>query len=233
MRKIIYIFLIPLSLFSQTQKIEITTDVESSIIFINDNFLGNGRVETELKPGVYYLEIFESERIFNPQKITDTIIVSNGTPIILDYKFEDRITINSNPHDAFVSDDSSIIGRTPLAFIPRSKEYKIFKDGFDSKSLPVEELKPITNIDLKFTGVEPSAKFIETFWFKALFGSAVAFGASAAYFKMKADNSYDTYLETRDKRYLDDTDRYDEFSAAAFALLQINFGVLIYYFVFD
>ncbi len=233
MRKIIYILLLPLSIFSQTQNIEIITNVESSIIFINDNFMGNGRAETEAKPGIYYLEIFESNRIFNPQKISDTIIVSSETPIVLEYKFKDRITLNSKPHDAVVSDDYSIIGRTPLAFIPKSNEYKIFKDGFDSKSLPVEELKLITNIELKFTGIEPSANFIETFWFKALFGTAVTFGASAAYFKMKADDSYDTYLKTRDKQYLEDTDRYDVFSAAAFALLQINFGVLIYYFVFD
>lgn len=233
MRKIIYILLIPLSLFSQSKKIEIITNVESSLIFINENLIGNGRIETEIKPGEHCVEIFESDRIFNPQKITDNIFVNDDSPNVYEYNFNEKIILNSNPHDAFISDDSSIIGKTPLAFVPRSDEYKIFKNGYAPISMPVDELKPITNIELKFTGIEPSVKFIDTFWFKALYGSAVAFGASAAYFKMKADDSYDTYLETRDKGYLDDTDRYDVFSAAAFALLQINFGVLIYYFVFD
>lgn len=225
--------LIPICLFSQTQKIEINTNNEFSQIYINNKFIGEGAASIDLEPGTYYLEIIEGKRIYNPQRILDTIYVKANSRDIFEYNFDKKIMITTNPPDAEIIYDSTTIGRTPLAFIPKAREYKISKNGYTSKIFITDELKPATNFDLEYTGSPQSPKFIDTFWFKALFGSAITFGASAAYFKMKADDSYDKYLETKNRGHLDDTDRYDVFSAAAFALLQINFGVLIYLFVFD
>ena len=105
------------------------------------------------------------------------------------------------------------------------------KPNYKSQLVQLDKYKVNTPIELESIKIEADGSFIKSSWFKVLFGSAVALGTAAAYFKIKADNRYKKYIETRDRKYLDETDKLDLYSGLAFGALQINFGLLIYYFI--
>lgn len=84
---------------------------------------------------------------------------------------------------------------------------------------------------IEFKEKEPN--FIDTDLFLISVGSAIIFGATAAYFKIESDKNYDKYLKTNDKSLLNKTDRYDVYSGIALGALEINFGFLIYKFLTD
>ena len=85
----------------------------------------------------------------------------------------------------------------------------------------------------KIKFVKNNDSFIDSDLFLVMVGSAVALGASAAYFKLESDNYYEKYEETNDKKYLDKTNRYDVYSGVSLGVLQVNFGFLIYKFLTD
>ncbi len=72
--------------------------------------------------------------------------------------------------------------------------------------------------------------FLNSNLFKLLIGTAVIFGGTSAYYKHLADENFDTYNISKEKTYLDKTHKYDLISGIAFGALQINFGILVYYF---
>lgn len=75
--------------------------------------------------------------------------------------------------------------------------------------------------------------FTSSYLFKGLITGVVALGATAAYFKIKADERFDQYNLTKDKTYLDETRKFDWISGISFSALQINLGFLIYYFLIE
>ena len=75
--------------------------------------------------------------------------------------------------------------------------------------------------------------FLDTDLFLVVVGSAVVFGATAAYFKLESDNLYEKYGHTDNKSKLDKIERYDLYSGLALGALEINFGFLIYKFLTD
>jgi hypothetical protein len=84
---------------------------------------------------------------------------------------------------------------------------------------------------IKFLG--PKETFIDSELFYIVVGSAVVFGAAAAYFKLESDDHYDKYLITNDSAYKKKTDRYDLYSGIALGVMEINVGILIYKFLTD
>jgi len=84
---------------------------------------------------------------------------------------------------------------------------------------------------IEFKKKEPN--FIDSDLFLIVAGSAVAFGATAAYFKLESDASYDKYKLTNNKSHLTKTDRYDLYSGISLGLMEINFGYLVYKFLTD
>lgn len=75
--------------------------------------------------------------------------------------------------------------------------------------------------------------FVESDLFYIVVGSAVAFGAAAAYLKTESDKNYDKYILSGNKNYLNKTNNLDVYSGIALGALQINFGYLIYRFLTD
>ncbi len=63
--------------FSQNCKasISINTDDDSSLIFLNDNFLGKGNVSIEAPKGTYFIKVTKSIMKWNAKNIYDTIQV--------------------------------------------------------------------------------------------------------------------------------------------------------------
>src|SRR5690606_12850649 len=129
--------------------------------------------------------------------------------------------------------NDSIIGYTPIRLPLSLKEVHLSRNNYSSENINLHNVPVQPRVKLNFLGTENDEPFIHSTLFKILIGSAVALGATAAYFKIEADNNFDKYTETRQSVYLENTDQYDLYSGLAFGALQINFGVLLYLFLIE
>jgi hypothetical protein len=119
--------------------------------------------------------------------------------------------------DDIVPKGSLLEIRTPRNFY--NNKQALFKNH--ANNISVINVKP------------PKSTFINSDLFLVLVGSAVTFGAVAAYFKLESDISYEKYLDTNNKKYLKKTDNFDIYSGVALGVLEVNFGFLIYKFLTD
>jgi hypothetical protein len=215
---VILIFIGAMPSFSQdcTAAITIKSDIENATVFINDSFLGKGsEIKTELKTGNYKIE------------------VNDCSEIILNYSFNNKVLINSEPENAYVFINDSLVGFTPLLLSNKFETLNLEKPDYKSKKVSLSEIKSNEKIKLDFTGEDDNESFYESTIFKILVGTAVALGASTAYFKLEADKRFDEYKVTGDPELLNQTDRLDVISGVTFVALQINFGLIIYLFLSD
>ena len=238
MKKVlIHIFLLIIAgLFTYAQNdclvpVTINSNIDSSLIFIDGNLVGSGNVEVDLEINSHEIVLMSSTNKWGSEIIRDSIqVTSCDDSLLLSYNFEQMTTILSNP-DAAVVANNLVIGYTPLSLSMNYKNVTLQKTGYDSRSILLQNVTVQPNVQLKFTGDVKQEPFIKSTLFKILVGSAVALGATAAYFKLEADKNFDKYLETRNNSYLDDTDAFDLYSGIAFGALQLNFGALLYYFL--
>lgn len=237
MRKIVILStLLLLSIFTciHSQNLLISTNSEDAMIYINDEFIGNESVNLQLDSGEYNLFVVERNRGWDTKRYADTVkIDEDGDEIVFNYTFEKRIHINTIPQNASIMYHDSLLGYTPLEIDLHYSELLVHKNDYSSRKILLADFNPAETIKLNFEGQNREKHFVDTPWFGILIGSAVILGATAAYFKIEADQKYDEYNLTRNKELLDEINRLDLYSGISFAMLQINFGYLIYEFIFD
>lgn len=135
--------------------------------------------------------------------------------------------LNSNGYAALVLNkdiSNNLLHKNSLVELKLNREWKR------------TSLNNIDNNFQKSTIVNYKTKepnFIDTDLFLVVVGSAVVFGATAAYFKLESDALYQKYNGSNNKSKLDQIDRYDFYSGLALGALEINFGYLIYKFLTD
>ncbi|MCK9280335.1 MAG: hypothetical protein M0P71_06935 [Melioribacteraceae bacterium] len=86
------------------------------------------------------------------------------------------------------------------------------------------------NQSIKFP-YENNDKFFNSTLSKILVGSAVVLGGVSAYFKLKADKEFENH--SNNNNYESNYNTYDTISGVSLGLLQVNIGILIYYFLSD
>lgn len=211
----------------------VKTDEEKSIIELNNKFLGYGKIETRIDTGNYILSVHEPFDKWDSKYFLDTLNVSNCNDIKLSYNFNSDVYLKTNPQDVYVYTKDSVLGNTPL-FIPLKYDLiELSKPGYQSKIIHLNQLSSNNLINLKYTGENVTKSFYEKEIFKILVGTMVLLGGTTAYFKLKADNRYESYLSTENQTYLDQTKKFDTISGITMTALQINFGILIFYFLTD
>ena len=211
----------------------VKTDEEKSIIKLNGKFLGLGNIETRIDTGKYILSVHEPFERWDSKYFLDTLNVSNCNDIKVNYNFNSAVYLKTDPLDVYVYSKDSLLGNTPL-FVPlKYNLVELSSPGYQSKSVYLNQLDGNDLIRLKYTGENISKSFYEKDIFKILVGTMVLLGGATAYFKLKADNRYDSYLSTDQQVYLDQTKKFDTISGITMTALQINFGILIYYFLKD
>lgn len=217
-----------------TSILEIETNKDSALIFINDKLEGFGKVRREVALGKYYLTIKENLERWNEHEINDSVIVKLcDKEYLISFNLFDKYYVDSRPQDAAVFIYDSLMAYTPN-FISVNQFHTIILRKKDySKSVHSSELSLYNRIPLELPVQEKNESFSDSDWFKILLGSAAVLGAASAYFKIKADNRYEDFLKSKDAGKLKEVDRLDLYSGIAFGLLQINFGYLIYRFLFD
>jgi hypothetical protein len=211
-------------------KLIVKTNNKNSSIFINNNLVSFGNLDTVLLKGKYVIKAKESIKTWDSETFTDTLNLTECDEVVrFEYNFEEDIYFDTNPQNAAVYQADSLLGYTPLFLNTNITNIKIDKPKYAPKEL--ETLNNARTLDLAFIGEKKEFSFIESPLKEILMGSAFVLGAASAYFKLKANDKYERYLDTRDENYLDQTNNLDLYSGIAFGALQINFGVLIYYFL--
>ncbi|MGE5430517.1 MAG: hypothetical protein ACM3QX_05545 [Syntrophomonadaceae bacterium] len=217
-----------------TSLLNISTGDSSSVIYLNDSFIGSGNASLEVKKGRYKIFIKDEARKWGARGIEDSVNITEcGITKNLEYSFKKAYFLRTVPDNAEVYYRDSLLGSTPLSIYKTIQQIEIKKTNYRPVFLSGEELAKSPVIDLEFMGKRTPESFFKTNMFKVLLGTAVAFGSAAVYFKIKANNTYDEYNLSRDSALLDRTNRYDLYSGIAFGALQVNFGALIYFFLVD
>ena len=109
-------------------------------------------------------------------------------------------------------------------------ELNIKRREYRSENISLNNSGKFEDIKLFYTGKKNGEDFLQTNLFKILVGTAILFGGTSAYYKLKADNNFDQYNSTNIQDYLNKTHRYDTISGILFGALQLNFAALIYFF---
>ncbi len=211
--------------------VTINTDINNYHIYLNGAKLDSTK-NLQLRSGTYIFKLVESDGIWNSKEITDTITIQNCNPLNLSYNFSgDNYFLQTDPPDAQVIENDSIIGYTPLLLSAGFNNLLLSKKDYAEKFISSNELKNPKVIKLDFIGNGENKSFYGSPKFLILVGTAVALGAATAYYKLKADNKFDEYQITGNPELLDETDRYDLISGITFTAMQIDFGALIYFFL--
>jgi len=234
--KILFTFVYLNTLFAQDCKsiLEIETNRDSSLIFINNQLIGYGKIRKEVSPDKYFITIKENIYKWNEHEINDSINIKLcDKEYLISYNLFDKIFVDTKPQDASIYIYDSLLARTPnFVNVNEFQNVLLKKNGF-SKSLHSKELSAYNTISLELPKSEKNEIFSESDLFKVFVGTATIFGALSAYFKIKADNRYDEYQKSRDPSTLSEVKRLDLYSGIAFGLLQLNFGYLIYKFLIE
>lgn len=237
------IFLIVLSVYFMVpaqechNKLKIISDIPEVNIFINDTLVSpknglvtNEKLELVLEDGKYIVTVIENSEKWDPITFVDTIELSGCETKNLNYHFTSETLLETTPQDVYVYSNETLIGFTPLKISNHIKELTLFKPGYAEKKIMLDD-NPIQIVKLDFNGKKKSEPFVNTTLFKVLTGSAIALGAFTAYFKLKADDKFEDYRLSSNKKFLDETNKYDTISAVSLTLFQINFGYIIYRFL--
>lgn len=208
----------------------IKTDRTESLIYLNDEMIGRGNIQIELDAGEYNVLVKEGSNNWENKKLTGSVKLNECNHQTLTFNFNE-IYLRTNPQDAAVLSNDSLIGYTPLHLTNNFSSLQLTKPGYESKFISLtdyDEDKPFT---LDFIGKIKETSFYEQDLFKYLLAGIVVLGGTTAYFKLKADEKFEEYEITGDQKLLDQTENYDLISGITFTALQINFGVLIYFFL--
>lgn len=217
--------------------ISVKTNDSLAAVYINGTITGTGNnLMLKLPRGNYSIMVKDNKFKWGSRVIYDSLNINNcDTSVSLSYIFdiEKKIHINSIPSNAEVFYKDSLLGYTPLNLASDFSRIDIKKNMYQTKEVSIDGTSKEIDLNLSYLGKSKQTSFSRTSLFKLLLGSAVALGATAAYFKLKANDNFDKYNSTNDKKYQDNTNRYDLISGIAYGALQVNFGVLIYYFLND
>jgi hypothetical protein len=178
----------------------IKSDFELVNIFINDSLVSeNGNYQAEIEKGVYIIIADEVSDRWNSKTFIDTIQIKECDKIDLNYFFRYK-----NKNNVFEN-----------------------RSGFDSQDKYYMSDSAYNVIEIMNSRSIKKEKFIDSYLFKILSGSAILLGGTTAHFKIKADKYFDEYLLSQNKEKLDKTRKYDLISGITLAAFQINFGYIL------
>jgi len=215
-------------------RIFIRTDVERAKLFIDDNFISEGNnFELELEPGIYKIDMIQDFKKWDAGRIEDSLYIKDCSDLSFSFNLNNKLLIDSSPQNVYVRESDSVIGYTPMLIDHDFQTLKLQKPGYEEKLVSQEQIAAGIKPDLQFIGQMKGESFYESTLFKLLIGTAIALGATTAYYKLEADKIFDEYQITGDPALLDQTDKYDLISGITFVALQIDFGLILYLFLTD
>ena len=147
--------------------------------------------------------------------------------------------ITSQPYGATVKENGDFLGETPL-YISSTGSHRLIslnKDGYQSTTMPLDHdvrvsLQPNAGT---MTGGGETSPYLSINRTKSALpiylttAASVLAGATAAYFKIKADDAYGDYRQNGDQASLDRVHRDDTLAGVSLVLCEVNILALTYF----
>jgi hypothetical protein len=208
----------------------VSSDIENTEYFLNGNKVAEGKKGIiNSRTGSYTLTARESGNLWNPLSFSDTINIIDCGEYKFSFIFSSVLYLKSEPADAYVFRNDSLIGNTPVLITRGDDPVKLIKPGYKEAEFDGNAI--LNTVNLEKTRIRDEKNFYERSLFKYLIGGLIVFGGTTAYLKLEADKKFDQYQMTGNDDYLRQTRRYDLISGITFGAVQVNFGLLLYYFL--
>ncbi|MEO1074594.1 MAG: hypothetical protein AAFX41_01370 [Bacteroidota bacterium] len=202
----------------------------------------------EVAPGtIMVLALVGEPDTWDARRASATVDVSAGTTVVAKLDLPIRYRINSVPYGATVVHEApdgtqTQLGATPLSIdrpVRLDGTLHLDKDGYASQQLaPGSEFTNEQSVLLRPLRAEDGAEVIGLMearpnrWIDVAAGAlALAGGATAVYFKLRADDVDDRYRdpgspERGDPALRDEAARLDTYSAVGLGAMQVGLGVI-------
>jgi len=221
-------------------RLSVDSPVEGVQVFCDTTLLGVVPLrEVAVPSGRHLLRYLHPQRAqwLHPV-VAETLIVEEGANLERTARFQNICHVTSDPYGAEIRVRDSLLGRTPL-YVPLDAAgmVTISLAGYLTATLPVAPELHAMLIPVE-GGSEARPMFLSTEQSKsytpvvAAAGATVLSGAAAAYFKIRADRSYDDYRRGGNVDLLDDVRRDDLLAGLSLAASQLSL-VLLGYFLFS
>jgi hypothetical protein len=221
-----------------------------ALVYIDTTMIGKTPINSfALKEDTYTLKIINpvSSKSWEEQNFQTELTLSSDT--VIEVQFDYFYFFNSNPFDASVLLQDSLLGLTPLRYFSKEKLFgnllfrkKNYSDRiFNLKNYNFEtgcylNLEPLTTNtdDIVYKNRDTEFKTKRNFIVAGSFGAAaIISGYTTIKFKNIANNSYDRYLIYYDQKDLDDANRNDIFAAISLVVMQAALALAIYFLIVD
>jgi hypothetical protein len=223
--------------------IEVRTNIDSALVSIDGKPVGKTPLvldSLEVGKHVIVIQHPDKERWLAPA-IQDTIEAGSEGGRVLFYRLDIPLLVQSEPFNAEVYEGNQYMGTTPLLL--RNEEplrvLSLRKTGYAPAELaldPAGQRMLFVKLDKLADQGEEHELVVRrgengdgaSLPLIVAGASSVVFGAGAAYFKVKADNSYGKYLATGDPNSRSETRRFDTAAGILLAATQLGLGVFAY-----
>jgi hypothetical protein len=226
------------------------TGSDTALVFIDSERVGRTPLTIDsLPPGRHALRLLQTDiNSWLTGSIDDTVHLAPGEHRTLQYAFDRRVMVVTDPSGAVVYMGDSIAGTTPCVLLSRSaalpSSVTVERKGYEKTVLQLPggsagiaraELKKIwqseqpENVLMNESG---SSERTNLKLFVAA-GVAVAAGVTAAYLKIRADGQNNLYLSTGDAAFQRETHRLDTSAGVALFITEVGFAFFSYYLLSD
>lgn len=224
------------------------SDHKGLVVKIDGELIGYTPVEViSLSAGAHEIHVSHPNRAnWLDRDWLKEIDIIAGDTLRVKVAFERSYSIHSQPFGAAVFLADRKIGETPLFFNLNEgeiKEVTLTKEGFRDTTFSVGltdeqffdiALKPVTQsvaVPLDKKNKQSNSKL----YLYSAIGLSVVSGVTALYFRSRANDKYESYLQTgnpaRFNAFYDDARKFDRYAAISFGTFQISFIVSFYLFL--
>jgi hypothetical protein len=220
--------------------VTIQCNIDGARVYLDSDSVGTTPLTlSSVAPGKHALKLVPPDvENWLSEPMVDTLDVSGTAPIAARFSFEQKYLVLSTPSQASVFVGDSLMGTTPLVVKTASPSITLRLPGFEEVTLPTANAKRgILSADLKriwqttaeesiFKDSEENGSSLRLYLTGA---TTILAGATSAYFKVKADNTYSQYVRTGDPNQLAEVNRLDTAAGIALAVTQISLGIFTYF----
>jgi hypothetical protein len=227
-------------LYPQTTKISITSNVDSTLIFIDTLLLGyTPIINFEIKPGNYILKgISKKIGEWGTEIIENAIKLNTGDSINLDFNFKKRLKILTEPENAKIILHNISIGNSPINIFYKPNDIlKIEKENYAEETILLDSIKGESiKIILKARHNIDSSRMNDQIIRKNngnnlsyyIIGGGLVFGVLAVITKANADHLETEFRSNNDQDTKNKIRMYDTLSGISLILFEGCFLTLSY-----
>jgi len=226
--------------------ITIQTDVDSALVLIDSVQVGFTPLTVDtLSRGTHSITLQHPDLDnWLTGSISDSFDVVRGEARTLRYTFTPWLLVRSNPFGADVFFGDSLLGSTPLLLNADARMthsmLNLRKPGFEDSTVRMSDnkrsvlavnLKKVWQSETNEKSIfrESGSNGTSNFRLYLTGAATILSGATAAYFKVRADDRHNSYVRSRDPVLLNETNRLDTAAAVALVATQLSLALFTYF----